>query len=177
MANPVLALLARRQDVLVTLRSPQDCADRLRQTIDGNFAILGSRPVIGSVHGTTATLRKRIGYRNSFQTAVRLSLEAGPRGTEITCRSGMSLFTTVFMLFWFGFLGVFLGIGTTLAEPTTKILFGLAPIGMAAFGVALVLFGRYLARDEHDAVVAFVSQTLEAAPLQTNRQSGRPIVS
>ena len=73
----------------------------------------------------------------------------------------------VFLIVWFSFLSVFsvvvlisvfAGQGNVHGSP----VLGLAiPAGMAAFGVALVKFGRWLGRSEEIAIVAFLKSTLE----------------
>ena len=49
---------------------PDECVARLRIAVDpgGVFFGFGSKPVIGRVFRRWVCLRKRIGYRNSFQT-------------------------------------------------------------------------------------------------------------
>jgi len=79
----------------------------------------------------------------------------------------MHPFVKVFMTVWFLFLSVFSVIVLILffAGPTdvpgSLVLSLVIPAGMAAFGVALVKFGRWLGRSEETAMLAFLKRTLE----------------
>lgn len=176
MANAILEALKPRTDVMLTALSPDACAERLKAAVDNNLSIFGSRPFIGSVSPAGARLRKRIRYRNSFQTVVQVSFESQVRGAEVVCRSGMSFFVYVFLVAWFGFLTLFLLGGVSQADASGG-LFLVVPLGMMAFGVGLVLFGRWLARDEHDEAVAFLGRVLQAqASTRPTNVGGRSIV-
>ncbi|MDP1631391.1 MAG: hypothetical protein Q8L66_08220 [Caulobacter sp.] len=150
------------------LQSPlrsQDCADRLRAAIDSDFSLFGDNPVIGAVGDSSASLRKRIRNRNSFQTVMRVKFVDRGAGTEITCRSGMSVFSILFMAVWFGGIGLFAFSTVVWAVETSSLVAAAAllmPLGMIAFGVLLVLAGRLMARNEHAELLAFVTKVTGA---------------
>ena len=134
----------------------------------------GSKPVVGRITETSLRLRKRIGYRNSFQSFLAATLRPEAGGTVISGEVGMHEFVKVFMFIWFG--GVILIGGTMFVATVGKILFGsgnqhenvwmgvVIPPVMLIFGFGLVRFGRYLARDEARFLTDFLVQTLNAHP-------------
>ena len=164
---------------------PAECASRLSAAIDAeNSALLslagvfGNKPFLGRVTETSLHLRKRIAYRNSFQSMFSGTMRPSNGGTVITGDFAMHPFVIVFMAVWF--CGV-LGIGGTLAIATIAHLFSgaeprgdhdwlgiVAPVGMAIFGVALVAVGRYIARQEAQFITDFLTRTLDAAPNPSN---------
>jgi len=117
-------------------------------------------------------LRKRIGYRNSFQSFLAATLRPEAGGTVISGEVAMHPFVRVFMLIWFG--GVILIGGTMFVATVGTMLFGsgsqyqnawmgaVIPPILLAFGFGLVRFGRYLARDETRFLTGFLIQTLNA---------------
>ncbi len=100
-------------------------------------------------------------YRNSFQQVLRgRMIDAPGGGTEIDCAIGMSPWVMIFLCVWFGGL-IFMG--GALVTTTVDGLRALPVLlGMFAFGIALVVFGRFLARNEKDNLVQFVCFTLVA---------------
>ena len=79
----------------------------------------------------------------------------------------MHPFVKVFMIVWFSFLGLFsvIMLSTVIAGRAdvqgSTALGLLIPAGMAAFGIALIKFGRWLGRNEETAIIAFLKSTLE----------------
>ena len=79
----------------------------------------------------------------------------------------MHPFVKVFMIVWMSFLSVLsvlmvITVFAARADVHGSPVLGLViPPGMAAFGVALVKFGRWLGRSEETAIVAFLTSTLE----------------
>jgi len=134
--------------------------------------LFGSKPVVGRVTETSLRLRKRIGYRNSFQSFLAATLRPEAGGTVISGEVAMHPFVRVFMLIWFG--GVILIGGTMFVATVGTMLFGsgsqyqnawmgaVIPPILLAFGFGLVRFGRYLARDETRFLTGFLIQTLNA---------------
>jgi hypothetical protein len=158
---------------------PTECAARLAAAIDTESSVpfslnglFGSKPVVGRVTATSLRLRKRIRYQNSFQNhlAARLRAEAG--GTVISGGVAMHPFVRAFMFIWFG--GVILIGGTMFVGAVWTMLSSadgqrqhvwmgvVIPPFMLAFGLGLVRFGRYLARDETRFLTDFLIQTLNA---------------
>src|SRR5262245_4778015 len=160
---------------LVTPLSRAECAQRLSAAIDGGSLLrsaFGSKPVIGHASESALQLRKRIGYRNSFQTVLRASLQPDGQGTRISGKAGMHPVVPVFLLLWLGVVGVF-GIvlavgalsgsmkvdGPALSNGWVAVAM---PAVMFAFGLVLLWFGRRLARDEARFLTDFLIATLDA---------------
>jgi hypothetical protein len=162
---------------LVSPLPPEECAARLREATDneGLLSWFRSRPVIGRVSGRSVRLRKRIGYGNSFQAILVGRLEERDGGTVFRGKAGVSTFVTIFMAAWFCGVGLLGGAMSVIAiGEMLGVKFGerpmerslalplvavIAPL-MLTFGVGLVRFGRWLARDEERFLVAFVADTI-----------------
>ena len=127
----------------------------------------GSRPILGKLRDTTFRLQKRRYYRNSFAPFFFGRFVASDGGTLIEGGFRMHPFVKVFMIVWFSFLSVFsvimlISVFTGQADVPGSPVFGLViPTVMAAFGAALVKFGRWLCRNEETAIIAFLKSTLE----------------
>ncbi len=157
-------------DLLASPFSSEECLRRIRAATDveGRF---GSGEVIGWVGKTSATIRKRIPYRNSFQTSMRIEFEAGAaQGTLLVCRSGMAYFTRIFSGIWFCFLVLIAAAMTLMTvaglmhfETNPAVAVG-APWLMVALGVGLVTLGRRMARGEREFLLHFLAETIEARP-------------
>ena len=154
---------------LVSPLPPEECEARLREATDrdGLLSWFGSRPVLGRVSGRSVRLRKRIGYRNSFQTFLTGSLEERDGSTVFRGQAGVHPLVTGFMAVWFGLL-ILLG-GAAFVAGVGGLLGGrghvlgvIVPAVGLAFGVGLVWFGRWLARNEESFLVAFVAEVIAA---------------
>lgn len=158
-----------------TALTPDQCRERLAAEIDSDGILtlggaFGSKRVIGSVDDAGFRLHVRIGYRNSFQTFLTGKFVEDAYGTSVQMRSGMHPFVTAFMCVWM--TGAILGgVGATIAsmcEILTKGSFVALPLAglpvlFPLFGVGLVSFGRWLARDEENELAQFVIDKLKAS--------------
>jgi hypothetical protein len=155
--------------------SPNECAARLAAAIDAEprwfsswSAMFGSKPVIGTVSGDSLCLRKRIGYRNSFQSSLTATMRPGQGGTVISGEMGMDPLVLAFLFIWFGLViliggSVFLAtVGDILSGHRNSIAGAAIPVGMAGAGFAMVQLGRFLARGEARFLTEFLIQTLDA---------------
>lgn len=123
------------------------------------------------VHGRVTSqggwLKRKIFYGSSFQTRLRFRITPTEGGSRILYESSVNLVVQVFMALWFGFIGLWwpLAVFSTLMLPMSQWwmapLFWLAPIPLLAFGYALVTFGRWMARDEHDILLRALQRPLE----------------
>ena len=154
---------------LVSPLSLAECEDRLREATDrdGLLSWFSARPVVGRVSGRSVRLRKRIWYRNSFQTSLSGSLEDRDGSTAFRGRAGMHPFVTGFLAVWFGLLVLMggaafvAGVGGLFGGRGQPLGMIALPVGLA-FGGGLVRFGRWLARDEEAFLVAFVAEAIAA---------------
>ena len=152
--------------VFLSPLSIQDCVACLRANVDSDWAPYGSKSVCGRIGNRAFRLRRRISYRNSFQTNAFGRLEPMARGTLIRCRFGMHRLVVAFLILWFGIL---LAIGTKLAatvsiRQSTPIQWSVPVtlVGLLISGVVLIRFGRLLARDEQRFLSQFICTILEA---------------
>lgn len=88
-------------------------------------------------------------------------------GTLIEGEFRMHPFVKIFMTVWFSFLGIvsmitlithFTGHSGVQGNPILDVV---GPAGMAAFGVAMIKFSKWLGRSEETAIIAFLKCTLE----------------
>jgi hypothetical protein len=155
--------------VPVAVTSKLDRAEvlrRLQGAVDSEWTFGGGKGVVGRVDEHGLRLRLRIGYRNSFQTFMFGTMKAEGRGTRIEARTGMHPFAAVFMAVWLSVVGLGAtiaiagAIGAEAGEPAQALLL-LVPVGMFAFGFALVGMGRWFARDERARLIAFLERTVD----------------
>jgi len=151
----------------------EECKARLASNVDAERLGLswsgysGSRPILGKLRDNSFRLQKRRYYRNSFAPFFFGRFVASDGGTLIEGEFRMHPFVKVFMIVWFSFLGVFalimlISAFARRADVQGSAVLGLMmPAGMAAFGVALVKFGKWLGRNEETAIIAFLKSTLE----------------
>jgi hypothetical protein len=151
---------------------PLECAARLTAAIDVDrflslSAAFGSKPVIGNVSDTSLRLRKRIRYRNGFQTHFSGTMRAEGRGTRISGTFGPHPSTRIFALLLLGMFGVFevVALASLFQEGSSNrngALLALVPPGMMAMMYAIFRFGRFLARHEAQFLADFLRRTLTA---------------
>lgn len=133
--------------------------ERLRTIVDSDWRFFGNRPAVGRVDSHRLRIRKRIGYRNSFQAV--LTAEIVPQGgtTLLRCRLGEMAFVRGFALVWIALAGgmaaliVTASIGNSVPMPA---LLGVA--AMPFFGIGIVWFGRRLARGEAEWLLDWMRQ-------------------
>jgi hypothetical protein len=164
----------------VALLSPlprEDCAERLRDAVDSGWTGFGNKPAIGRVDETSFRIRKRLpaAVHNSFQSYLTGRMESDGNATRVLCRFGMHPFVRVFMVVWFVMLFAFGVAGIVIpghgnGEHTFPIVAATVSIGMAVFGVGLVYFGRFFARNEQQFLLDFLAQTIEARPTATRQE-------
>jgi hypothetical protein len=151
----------------------EECKARLASSVDAErlafswSGYAGSRPILGKLRDSSFRLQKRRYYHNSFAPFFFGRFVVSDDGTLIEGKFTMHPFVRVFMIVWFSFLGVpsvimLISVFAGQADVQGSPILGLViPAGMAAFGVALVKFGRWLGRSEETAIVAFLKSTLE----------------
>lgn len=160
---------------LLSPLTPAECVSRLAGVIDTErsaiFSLARSRPVVGRVTDSFLRLRRRIGYRNSFQSFLTATMRPEAGGTLISGTVAMHPFVRVFMFMWLG--GVLLLGGTMFIATVSSMVIGsdshhqnawmgvVIPPAMLAFGFGLMCFGRYLAREEARFLTDFLIRTLD----------------
>ncbi|HUJ47883.1 MAG TPA: hypothetical protein VLV55_12190 [Rhizomicrobium sp.] len=147
------------------------CVERLRAAIHSPWS-MSTKGFVGRARSDSLTLRCAIWYGNSFQTILRARLNEDSDGTHIRCRFGMRRIEFAFMCVWFGL--ILLAGGTMFFQAFVAALNGHSfgklpdaleigsPLIMAVFGIGLLKFCWYLARDERPEMIEFLKRTLEA---------------
>ena len=121
-------------------------------------------------------MRRRITYRNSFKSIMKVNFIGVEGGTRLDCRFGMCVSVRIFLAVWFAMLFLIGGAavlsgGRMLSEgagaSSEKGWAGMTiPILMGVFGLSLVRFGRSLARADEEFLVAFLAQITRARALK-----------
>jgi hypothetical protein len=158
---------------LQTRFSVAECRSRLEAAADPEklgFSLsgyAGSRAFIVKIGATSFRLRTRRYYINSFAPFFYGNFISSDGGTTISGDFRMHPMIKPFMVFWFCGLAIF---GVTVfvlpsrGQPQAiivRLLMLLVLGGMAAFGVGLVKFGRWLGSSEEEAMTAFLKKTFE----------------
>jgi hypothetical protein len=167
----------RREPTKIALQTrlaPYECKARLASAVDTQrFAFTrsgcaGSKPIIGRFREETFRLQKRRSYRNSFAPLFYGRYTPCGGGTLIEGQFKIHPLTRAFMFYWFGFLSVFALLTTILPSkgdpevPWGRAIFLLGEVAMAAFGIGLLKFCRWLARNEPAEILELLQNTLEA---------------
>ena len=157
---------------LITALSPEQCRERLAAAMDGPFALLGSRPLVGIMIGQRLWAKKQIGYANPLRTILRASFSAEDSGTRIRCKFGVNRLVLICLGIWLGFVVLIggpmflLALAVVIASPAPfrsgAWPFLIVPPAMICAFWGLVRFGTYLARDERRFLSDFLRRTLDA---------------
>lgn len=158
----------------------EECETRLASAVDieklafswSGYA--GSKPILARLSDTSFRLQARRYYHKPGPYFFGEFLPS-KGGTIIEGEFGMHPNARAFMFFWFSFLA--LGMAFTLIRflqgelyPQTDMKIQLlVPIGMMAFGFALIKFSRWLGRGEERDIVGFLKTTLEANDADQHR--------
>jgi hypothetical protein len=147
-----------------------EVARRMGAAMDPLFSPFGSHKAQGYVKEDHAVVRRRIYYRNSFQTMAKLKFHDEGGQTRIEAQYGMALAvlmiaTVVAIAVVAGAVGFFLARGPMPGpadEPVTMLPFLLFPI-VFLIGFALtLLFVRSAARKDKAFLDDFIKTTLDA---------------
>jgi len=137
----------------------------------------GSKSVLGEVSESSLHLRKRIRYKNSFQTFLTATMKPTADGTCIEGKFAMNLIVRTAMFIWFAFVITFMwsfvrAMGQLLVNSgghnEVDWMSIVVPPGMLAAGLTVVAVGRYFARNEAQFLKDFLIQTLDAQPEEEN---------
>src|SRR5882757_4884230 len=127
------------------------------------FSSLGETAAVGKVSEEGVRLQRVIPMmRNSFKPFFVGHFEVRAGVTVLTGRFTMALFAKIFMSFWFGMTFVF-AIGALFASfrasAPLRSLWVFQPFLMLGFGIAPVVFGKWLSRND----AAWLSQIIDSA--------------
>lgn len=153
-------------------RSAHDLAesvDRLRRaTKRSAFSAMAEAAAVGTVTAETVRLQRVIPMvRNSFKPFFFGRFETHDGVTVLTGRFDMSMFTKIFMTFWLGVValvsGGFLVASLDADSPSAKGFAAVPPLMLAA-GLGLIVFGKWLARNDVAWLSGVIAQSLAVPP-------------
>lgn len=163
-------MAAETIDLLSPYR-PEECVRRLRMVSDPRRSSRGNSPLIGAITDTTLRLRRRLAYRNSFQTFLFATMERQGDGTLLHCRFGMHPAAVVFLIVWFSFVIIGLGVGLAVAFDLFGIDHGIdkplwpaaiIPVFMSVFALVWLKLSRRLAEEDEVFMIELFRFSLDA---------------
>jgi hypothetical protein len=178
MKNWVMRLTGVERTTLDAALSPDDCAQRIRRSVDGPFSLFGHRPVHGVLLGRTVWLKRRVELlsRRAFRTATWVRIETGAGGATLHCLSLPALSSLLVGAAWVAFSGF-----TALASLMAILIRSEDSAGGLRLAIPAILFvvllvGGIVVRlaadhDEHYEIVSFLMRTTSA---ETRRRPARP---
>ena len=116
-------------------------------------------------------IRKKINYRNSFQTVLRASIAPLGQGTKSVIFFGLHPFVKIFMFFWFGFAVL---IGGAIFILTLSSIIKKSPIDIGTImgilippslifsGIVLLIISKLLSADDSTFLKKFLKNLLDA---------------
>lgn len=145
----------------LTTALPLDkCLARLRESTDAPSKMFGAKPVIASISGASAKLRKRLTYRTSFQPILSVAFSEKNGKTHLQCCSGFHWGIMVALALWCGSVVVDLVTAIGGAHPhAADIVF---PAFMLFFVAMLAIVGLRKGRSDTHFMIDFLCQTLDA---------------
>jgi hypothetical protein len=144
----------------------EESVSRLRAATKRSvFSALAEPAAVGTVTESRVKLQRVIPmFRNSFKPFLVGQFVKRGEHVFLVGRFTMDGFVKVFMTVWFGFLVVF-GVAAPFAHTVSRsgsFAFVFAPIIMCGFGVGLVWFGKWLARNDAAWLADVVKRALGA---------------
>lgn len=168
--------MTRRLVTLQTTLSLDEARERLRAHVDHPLNLMGRKPLLGRVRRMTAWLYQRRRVHNAFQTHMSLVLEPederGGDGDGLILHgvSDIGVFARLVLIFMTAVLLVVVLTIRHQQGPDSPVPWAAAAVG--ALGVGLVYaLGRAVAEGEHDFLVRFLIQTLDARVIETPRDA------
>jgi hypothetical protein len=130
-----------------------------------------NNPLIGQINDAALRLRRRLAYRNSFQTFMFATMQREGDGARLHCRFGMHPAAVAFLVVWFSFVIIGLGIGIAVALDLFGIDHGIeqplwpvaiVPVLMAAFALLWLKMSRRLAEEDEVFMIELLRFSLDA---------------
>ncbi len=159
--------------ILHSPHSLEECNKRLTESVGSSFcSFLSSKKVVGRITKKTISIRKKIRYKNSFQTVLRASIETSGEGTKLVVSCGLDPFVKIFLLVWLS--GAVVIGGAIFIITLSSLFINKSPIdigtimgiifppGIVFFGVALLFFGKHLSTGDLNFLIEFLTDLLDA---------------
>jgi hypothetical protein len=129
----------------------RESIERLRAATKRSlFSALAQSAAVGPVKETKVRLQRVIPmFHNSFKPFFFGRFETRPDGVYLTGKFSLLLLVTVFMTFWLGatiVMGIVIGAGVESQAGSAWGMLGC--FGMTGFGIGLIVFGKWLARND-----------------------------
>jgi len=154
-----------------------ESVERLRAaTKKSAFSALAEPAAVGTVTQSKVKLQRVIPMvRNSFKPFFIGQFVVRGHRVFLVGRFTLLGLVKIFMSFWFGFLGIFAVVAVAqtafgTAPESQTLAFVLGPIAMGAFGVGLVAFGKWLARND----TAWLTDVVQRAIANSNPGAAMP---
>jgi hypothetical protein len=150
LANIKMKYLPFENITYTTNLSPEEVVERIQGIIEPNktFRLTGifgnsnHKPYEGTINRNSFSIKRIIGYRNSFLPRITGEIVSNFKGTKIEVKMRLHILVLIFMFIWCG--GVGLGFITFLTSSINNGTFDSAiivPFGMLAFGYGLTTGG------------------------------------
>ncbi|MGE0668297.1 MAG: hypothetical protein AB7O49_17210 [Sphingomonadales bacterium] len=159
---------------------PDECARRLRMVTDPRRRFRGNNPLIGTITDAVLTLRRRLAYRNWFQTFMFGTMEREGEGARLHVRFGMHPAAVVFLIVWFTTVIIGLGVGLVVALDLFGIDHGvrgplwpaaIVPVLMAVFAMVWLKMSRRLAEEDELFMIELLRFSLDAELAPESRRA------
>ncbi len=160
---------------LRTRLAPEECLRRLEPLIipwTSRMAILWSagafagRPFIGVLSPHGFALRKKIPYKNDLQTEASARFELAPDGTRMRVRLGARRWVVLLLSFWLSVVTLIMMLVPYLCRAYPRSCHGSLPSWAAyavpLFALAILVLGRWLARNDAEFLLAKLKEALAA---------------
>lgn len=137
----MIHILPYLEHTIRTRKSPQEIHDILQSVTSPKEEWPSSKrgEFIGEIDQYEFKIEERIFYRNDFLPEIKGTIKQGEGAYEVTLKMQPNLSTYVFLIIWYGLLGVFFltGIFHLIISDSTGVAMVLGPIGFIAFGQIL----------------------------------------
>ncbi|MEN3976971.1 hypothetical protein [Emcibacter sp. SYSU 3D8] len=150
---------------------PEECARRLRTVTDPGRRFRGNNPLVGMIADGALRVRRRLAYRNWFQTYMFGVMERTGDGTLLHCRFGLHPAALIFLIVWFSFVIIGVGVGLAVALDLFGVNQGIkgplwpaaiVPIIMAVFALVWLKLSRRLAEEDELFMIELMRFSLDA---------------
>lgn len=143
----MIHILPYLEHTIRTRKSPQEIHDILQSVTSPKEEWFSSKrgKFIGEIDQYEFKIKRKIFYRNDFIPVIKGTIKQGEGAYEVALKMQPDLSTYIFLIIWYGLLGVFflIGIFHLIISDSTDVAMVLGPIGFIAFGQILSRCGFY----------------------------------
>lgn len=143
----MIHILPYLEHTIHTRKSPQEILDILESVTSpkGEWPSSKRGEFIGEIDQYEFKIKRKIFYHNDFLPVIKGTIKQGVGAYEVALKMQPDLFTYIFLIIWYGLLGVFFLIGVfhLITSESGDAAMVLGPIGFIAFGQILSRCGFY----------------------------------